>query len=254
MKMSLQSVDFSQISKHIYKNHNEHERNIKEYRVKTSIINLSGFYENYQREVKEINSEITPSKDNPTVADFADIFKAFEEYPSNLHKPKRLPTKEQQQRMNCTMARDMTIMVNTREQSPCSTSLQNIMRTAAELPSASEIYNDFKKFQQKLIQFLNETQQQDVSALSYEKKLDQLCAFGKQLEKLCPTVNDTKQAFTHEEERKLQSILANLEELNYIRENQEIFTNGAPTVNAQSARTDSFMNLITYLLNTVSNM
>lgn len=251
--MSLECVDFSEISKNIYKNHNEHEKNIKEHRVKTSIINLSGFYDDYEREVKEINSEITPSKDNPTVSDFADIFKAFEYYPSNLHKPKRQPTKDQQQRMNYTMARDMTIMVNSREQSPGNTSLQNIMRSTAELPSASEIYNDFKKFQQKLKQYLNETQQQEC-AKQYEMKLDQLCAFGKQLEKLCPTVINTEQAFTPEEEMKLQAILANLEELNYIRENQEIFTSGAPTVNAQSARTESFMNLITYLLNTVSNM
>lgn len=251
--MPLQSVDFSEISKKIHKNHNEHEKNIKEHRVKTSIMNLSDFYDAYQREVKEINSEITPSKDNPSVSDFADIFKAFEEYPSNLSKPKRMPTKEQQQRMNCTMARDMSIMINSREQSPSMTSLQNIMRNAAELPSASEIYNDFKKFQQKLAQFLQETQQQEC-AKSYEKKLDQLCAFGKQLEKLCPTVSNTEQAFTSEEEAKLQTILANLEELNYIRENQEIFTNGTPTVSTQSARTESFMNLITYLLNTVSNM
>ncbi|XP_018794968.1 PREDICTED: uncharacterized protein LOC108972708 [Bactrocera latifrons] len=252
MKMALKSVDFSEISKKIYKNYNTHENNIKEHRVKTSIINLSSFYDGYQCEIKDINSEITPSKDNPTVADFADIFKTFEEYPSNLHKPKRLPIKELQQRMNCTMARDMTIMVNSREQSPGSTSLQN-MSCTTELPSASEIYNGFKKFQQKLTQFLNETQQQEC-AQSFEKKLDQLSAFAKQLEKLCPAVNNIEQAFKPEEEKKLQNILANLEELNYIRENQEIFTNGTPTANTQSARTESFMNLITYLLNTVSSM
>ncbi|XP_017477206.1 PREDICTED: uncharacterized protein LOC108367133 [Rhagoletis zephyria] len=244
--------DFEQISKNIYKNHKEHEKNIKENRVKTSIISLADFYEGYQREVKEINAEITPSKDNPTVTDFADIFKAFEEYPCNLQKPKRPPSREQQQRMNCTLARDMTV-INSREQSPCSTSLQNIMRNTAELPSAFEIYNNFRNFQQKLTRFLAEVQQLEFAS-SYETKLDQLCAFGKQLEKLRPTTSNAEQALTVEEEAKLQTILSNLEELNYIRENQEIFSNGTPTANAQSARTESFMNLITYLLNTISNM
>ncbi|XP_054733821.1 augmin complex subunit msd5 [Anastrepha obliqua] len=246
-------TDFEELSKHIYKNYKEHEKNIKENRVKTSIISLSDFYEGYQREIKEINSEITPSRDNPKVTDFADIFKTFEEYPSNLQKPKRQPTREQLQRMNSTTARDMTIMISSSEQSPCSTSLQNLIRSTAELPSASEIYTDFRKFQQKLAQFLAEVEQHEC-VKSYESKLDQLCAFGKQLEKLRPTTNNSGPAFTEQEEIKLQAILTHLEQLNYIRENQEIFSNGTLTVNGQSARSESFMNLITYLFNTVSNM
>ncbi|XP_012155960.1 augmin complex subunit msd5 [Ceratitis capitata] len=251
--MSQKDINFTEISKNIYKNHNEHEKNITGNRVKTSLISLSDFYGGYQEEVKKINSEITPSKDDPAVADFADIFKAFDEYPSNLHKPKRLPTKEQQQRMNCTMARDMTIMINSREQSPSSTSAQNIARSLSELPSAGEIYNDFRKFQQKLAQFLSEAEQQECTKV-YEEKLGQLCAFGKQLEKLRPTTHNIEQAFNSDEEKKLQSILASLEDLNYIRENQEIFSTSGLATNAQSTRTDSFMNLITYLLNTVSNI
>ncbi|XP_067612732.1 augmin complex subunit msd5 [Eurosta solidaginis] len=250
--MSRPSLNFEEISKNIYKNYKEHERRIKENWVKTSVISMSDLYDGYQQEIKEINSEITPSKDNPTVADFADIFKAFDEYPANLQKPKRQTT-TQQQRMNCTMARDITLMTNSREQSPCSTSLQNMIRSAAELPTATEIYNDFRKFQQKFAQFLSETQEQE-GTKAYEKRLDQLCAFGKQLEKLRPTSKNVVAAFTDEEEKKLQSILINLEELNFIRENQEVFSNGAPTITGQSARTDSFMNLITYLLNTVSSL
>uniref|UniRef100_A0A6P4FF05 Uncharacterized protein LOC108048139 n=1 Tax=Drosophila rhopaloa TaxID=1041015 RepID=A0A6P4FF05_DRORH len=244
------NVDFSRISSKLYKKYPQHVKNLKDVCVSKTVMKPGEFFDSLQQMMEEEAATTTPSKDLSSVAEYAELFKTLEEYPANLQK---VPKKRELQRTNSTILRgpdeSVATAINTSNVSLSLTRLE-------EQRSAVDVYNDFKAFQRKLAKIYDEATALDTTESIYKQKLVQLHGFAQQLEKLMPTDGESPpDAFTLEQQRTLQTIAANMEQLNYLRSNSlqlpnptEILANGS-----LAARLEMFVEVLTYTLLEISS-
>ncbi|XP_033158016.1 augmin complex subunit msd5 [Drosophila mauritiana] len=244
------NVDFSSISTKLYRKYAQHVRNLKDVCVSKTVMKPGAFFDSLQQMMEEEAAATTPPRDLSSVADYAELFKTLEEYPANLQK---IHKKRDLQRTNSTLLRgadeSVAMGINTSNVSLSLTRLE-------EQRSAVDVYNDFKGFQRKLAKIYDEAAALDTTESIYKQKLTQLHGFAQQLEKLMPTGGESPpDAFTSEQQEKLLTIAANMEQLNYLRSNSlqlpnpdEILATGS-----LAARLEMFVEVLTYTLLQVSS-
>ncbi|XP_017063562.1 augmin complex subunit msd5 [Drosophila eugracilis] len=242
------NVDFSRISAKLYQKYAQHVRNLKDVCVSKTVMKPGAFFDSLQQMMEEEAAATTPPKDLGSVADYTELFKTLEEYPANLQK---ITKKRELQRTNSTILRgvDESAAINNSNVSLSLTRLE-------EQRSAVDVYNDFKVFQRKLAKIYDEAAALDTTESIYKQKLTQLHGFAQQMEKLMPTGGESlPDAFTSEEQEKLLTIAANMEQLNYLRSNNlqfpnpsEILAHGSP-----AARLEMLVEVLTYTLLQISS-
>ncbi|KAI8039449.1 augmin complex subunit msd5 [Drosophila gunungcola] len=242
------NVDFSEISSKLHQKYAQHVKNLKELCVSKTVMNPSAFFDSMQQMMEEEAATSTPAEDLGSVSEYAELFRTLEEYPANLQ---RMPKKRELQRTNSTMLRgaDESVAINTSNVSLSLTRLE-------EQSSAVDVYNDFKAFQQKLAKIYDEAAALDTTESIYKQKLSQLHGFAQQVEKLMPSGGESPpDPFTLEQQEKLLTIAANMEQLNYLRSNSlqlpnpsEILANGS-----LAARLEMFVEVLNYALLQISS-
>ncbi|KAH8303660.1 hypothetical protein KR018_009778 [Drosophila ironensis] len=244
------SVDFGKLSSKLYGNYSQLALSLKELCVSKSVIKPPAFFESLQRQIDDEARNTTPSQDLGSVADYAELFRALDEYPANLQKSH--PKKRELQRANSTFLKgadaDVTANLNT-------SNLSLSMSRLEEQRSAVEIYGDFKGFQRKLAKVYEEAAALDTIETIQTDKLAQIRGFAQQLEKLLPSGEGSPtEAFTAAEQETLLAIAANMEQLNYLRSHSpqmpnlgEIVANGS-----LAARLEMYVEVLSYALMQIS--
>ncbi|XP_030385768.1 augmin complex subunit msd5 [Scaptodrosophila lebanonensis] len=247
------NIDFSVCAAKLNEKYLHHARSLKDICFTKSVMKPTVFFESLQEEMQTIASRNNKqeAKEQSTVEDYAELFKIFEEYPTNLQKA---PKKRDLQRTNSSILKGpgapdaSSVDISTAGVINVSASL--CLTRSDEQRSASEVYMDFKKFQQKLRRVYEEATSADKAQDAYLAKVGELRTFAQQLEKLMPAERDAQDAFTTEEEAMLTTIAENMQQLNYLRENSlyiqspnEIAT-GGNTI----ARLESLIEVLTYTL------
>lgn len=236
MENSYKKIDFDKVAQTITSNFEDHKKIIHKCCVKASIIPLSDYYEALQKEYQTIESCTTPLKDKPDPLEYVSLFKAFEEYPANLPKPKK-----QNARLHTTLRSNKT--------NSSSTSI-NTSKVLEDQPSAAVICNEFCKFTEKLANFKKELAEQ-ANSKEYNEKLENLSTFAKELDKLSVSEDVGNDAFTEEEEAKIKKISENMEHFAFIQENQDLYSN-LTSNQGNSQRLNDLVDIVTDALVSVN--
>nr|XP_016935003.1 augmin complex subunit msd5 [Drosophila suzukii] len=247
------NVDFSRISSKLYQKYAQHVRNLKDVCVSKTVMKPGAFFDSLQQMMEEEAAATTPAKDMGSVADYAELFRTLEEYPSNLQ---RMPKKRELQRTNSMFLRGAGAAEDSVAMAMNTSNVSLSLTRLEEQRSAVDVYNDFKAFQRKLAKIYDEAAALDTTDSIYKQKLSQLHGFAQQLEKLMPTGGESPpDAFTSEEQETLLAIASNMEQLNYLRSNSlqlpnpnEILANGS-----LAARLEMFVEVLTYTLLQISS-
>ncbi|XP_055853738.1 augmin complex subunit msd5 [Episyrphus balteatus] len=233
MENSSKNINFDEVAKVITLNFEEHTKVIHKCCVKSSIIPLADYYDALQKEYKTIESCTTPRKDKPDPLEYIDLFKAFDEYPTNLPKPKKQTARENA-RLHSTMKSSKT--------NSSSVSI-NSSKLVDDQPSAAVICKEFSKFSEKLANFKKELAEQSCSK-EYNEKLENINTFARELDKLSLSEETGNDAFTEEEEAKIKQISKNMEHFAFIQENQDLYSNSTPT-EASPGRLNDLVDIVT---------
>ncbi|XP_034481152.1 augmin complex subunit msd5 [Drosophila innubila] len=240
--------DFSEFSSEFDKNFKENAINLKELCITRSIVKPADFFKNLQQHMQDEASQTTPTKKLGTVAEYAELFKVLDTYPSNLQ---RISKKRELQRANSTILKGND--TTTQDQTTINTSSPslslNITRQEDER-TAAEVYTDFKNFQQKLRNVYEETAALKNRQSEYMGMINQLQNFTQQLEKLMPGQREAPDAFTASEEANLVGIAENLKQLNYMRTNS--LSKVANPRETAVARLEILVDILTYTLLQIS--
>ncbi|KAM7356746.1 mitotic spindle density 5 [Cochliomyia hominivorax] len=219
------------------------------------VMNLDDFYKIYESEEKEIDEKYDSlARNPPTIELFAEAFKKFDEFPSNLQKPKKAPP--MRERLNSTISRssptlnDSAGSTNNNHHKETSMSLLNLHKLP-EVPTASETLSQFVKFQKQLKLLNAEISQKDIDK-EYANKLKQLNIFAQQLEKLLPTEKVGKSALTPQEEDILEGLVNRMDDLNYIRNHQDVFRQQNGLLN-NTPKLDNLVDVLSYCLLAVNS-
>lgn len=237
MEKLSKNINFDEIANAITSNFEEHKKIIDQCCVKSSIIPLSEYYDALQKEYKSILSCTTPRKDKPDPLEYIDLFKAFDEYPANLPKPKKQPTRD-----NCRSLKSSKTNTS-------STSI-NCSKINEDLPSAAMICHEFTKFTDKLSKFQKELADQESSS-EYSEKLESINTFARDLDKHSLSEEVENDAFTEDEEAKIVKISENVEHFALIQENQDIYNNLRET-DPSSAKLNDLVDVVTEALVSVN--
>ncbi|XP_034658472.1 augmin complex subunit msd5 [Drosophila subobscura] len=236
--MEANKIDFMQFAEKLRnEKYVKHVKCLKDLCVTKSVMKPKVFFDSLPKMLEEEASTTTPTKDLGTVAEYAELFKVLDEYPSNLQKN---PKKRELQR-SATLDQ---------------LELCESMKRLEEQRSAVEVYNEFKGFQKKLAKAYDEAAELEKAESVYAKKLAQLQTFAQQIEKLMPTEGEAPpDAFTADEEQKLLEIAKNMEELNYLRSNSLQLPNPSDIVAGGSlvARLEMFVDVLTFTLMQISS-
>ncbi|EDW33072.1 GL16072 [Drosophila persimilis] len=126
------NTDFSQFcAKLKNENYVKHVKALRDLCVTKSVMKPTTFFESLPKMMEEEAAKAPPNKELGTVADYAELFKSLDEYPSNLQK---IPKKRETQRAASLEQPE----------------LAEGMKRLEEHRSAAEVYNEFKGFQRKL--------------------------------------------------------------------------------------------------------
>lgn len=237
MDNSPKNINFDEVAKAITSNFEEHKKIIHKCCVKSSIIPLSEYYDALQKEYKTIVSCTTPRKDKPDPLEYIDLFKAFDEYPTNLPKPKKQTTRDNSRTLKSTKTNSSSTSIN------CS-------KISEDQPSAAVICNEFTKFTEKLANFQKELADQD-SSKEYNEKLEGINTFARDLDKHSLSEEVGNDAFTEEEQVKIKKISENVEHFALIQENQDLYNNLSET-EPSSARLNDLVDIVTEALVSVN--
>ncbi|KAH8234946.1 hypothetical protein KR032_006249 [Drosophila birchii] len=247
-------VDFGTIAAKVYRNYGQHLKNLKDCCVAKTVMKPPAFFENLQLMLEEETATMTPPKDLGSVAEYAELFKTLEEYPTNLQK---MPKKRGElQRANSTLLRSTETSTAAQADQSTAINTSNVslsMTRLEEQPSAVEVYKDFRAFQRKLEKIYEETAALDTMESVYKQKLAQIHGFAQQVEKLMPTGGDAPpDAFSADQQEKLLALAANMEELNYLCSNTLPLPNPSELM-ANGARLEMFVDVLTYALMQISS-
>ncbi|XP_037940099.1 uncharacterized protein LOC119672983 [Teleopsis dalmanni] len=234
--------EFSKLSAIMYQHLDEHEECVKKLCMAESILPMTDFYNTYESEVKEIESQLASGKADISIQTFANAFKSFDEYPVNLQKPKK--------KLHKDVSRDNTTDLRSFSENMSDiTIVRNGDTTMSkEYASATKALTDFRKFRQNLKILCNEIKQQDITT-QYAAKLRQLTCFASELEKLVPTDMSTEVAFDSNEVANLCHLAQRAEDLAFIQSNQQLFE---ITPQNNVARLDNIVDLLTHSLNSIN--
>ncbi|XP_001352448.2 augmin complex subunit msd5 [Drosophila pseudoobscura] len=227
------NTDFSQFcAKLKNENYVKHVKALRDLCVTKSVMKPTTFFESLPKMMEEEAAKVPPSKELGTVADYAELFKSLDEYPSNLQK---IPKKRETQRAASLEQPE----------------LAEGMKRLEEHRSAAEVYNEFKGFQRKLAKAYEEAAALQKEEAVYIKKLAQLQTFSQQIEKLMPTEAEAPpDAFTADEEQKLMAIAESMKQLNYLRSNRLQLPHPSDVLAGGSlvARLEMFVEVLTFTL------
>lgn len=220
-----------------------------------NVTNLKEFYRIYELEEKAIDEKYNnQAKVAPTVELFAEAFKKFEDYPSNLQKPKRAPIRE---RLNSNISKSSPTLNDSTGSSTASNhykenSLSSLNLNKPDIPSATETLSNFVKFQKQVKQLNSEIMQQDLEK-EYANKLKQLNMFAQNLEKLLPTERVGKSALTSEEESIIEDLVNNIDDLNFIRNHQDVFRQQNVLTSNTTPKLENLVDILSHCLLAVNS-
>ena len=253
-----QLYDFDKIATKVCENYEQREKKIKEICSSSKIASLSTIYEGLKLDASSLKSNNSQSQNNAeSIEEFAQVLKAFDEYPANLPKPKK-PTQRggANNCLNQTSLKDVhnqtvaaAMSINNLTGSFCNLSLQQLEEN---VPTPTETFRDYEKFKLQLQQLKQELDRQDIFK-EYARKLTKFNEFAEQLEKLMPRQCSGEQAFNEQQQQLLSTMLANMEEMNFINRNQDLYqTDSSFNSGSLMARLDAMMEIIMYSLMAVS--
>ncbi|XP_034111458.1 augmin complex subunit msd5 [Drosophila albomicans] len=210
--------DFNEFTTKFHKHFKQSDINLKELCITRSVMKMGDAFKSLQQQMQEEVAQTTPTKQLSSVAEYAELFKVLDTYPSNLQRATTTQKKREMQRSNSS-----TLKVNdTQDQSSinnstaASTTLNNTR--PEDERKAAEVYADFKKFQHKLRAVYEEAAALKQAQTAHMNSIAQLQQFAQQLEKLLPSCErEATDAFTASEEASLEAIAENLKQLNYMR-------------------------------------
>ncbi|ALC42996.1 msd5 [Drosophila busckii] len=224
---------------------------MRELLIKKSVMKPADFFDNMQQNMQKVASTITPTRELGTVGEFAELFRELDTYPNNLQ---RVPKKRELQRTNSSILKGNE---STDQASPhvstSNVSLNNISRHV-EQRTASEVYKDFRKFQENLRQLKGKVSAQEKPQAALAAMLSQLHNFVQQLEKLMPCELDAPDAFTESEQANLLAIAANMEQLNFLHDNKLSLSQLANPRDSDAAfaRLETLVDVLNYTLRQIS--
>lgn len=235
----------------------KHESVVHEVCTMPGVMNLEDFYRIYEMDEKEKDEEYNNlPKVAPTIELFAEAFKKFEDFPSNLQKPKKAPPTRE--RLNSTISRSSPTLNDSTGSSSgnhkdkeTSLSLLNLHKLP-DVPTASETLSSFVKFQKQLKKLNSEILQKDMDQ-EYANKLKQLNVFAQQLEKLLPTEKVGKSALTPQEEDILEDLVKRMDDLNFIRSHQDVFRQQNGLISNNTPKLDNLVDVLSYCLLAVNS-
>lgn len=224
----------------------ENPINLRELCITKSVIKTNDFLKGVEAEEAEMAPAMS-NKELGTMDEYAELFKVFETYPTNLQ---RLPKKRDLQRTNSAIIKGTDAIQDQTAINSSSVTPALSCSRVDEQQSASKVFNDYKKFQQKLRQAYNEAASLEKEQSKWLAKIAQLEMFVQQLAKLMPREREVPNALTPEEQSKLAAIAENMKELNYLRANS--LTQLADPVDA-AGRQDTFVDVLNYALMQISS-
>uniref|UniRef100_D3TS72 Hypothetical conserved protein n=1 Tax=Glossina morsitans morsitans TaxID=37546 RepID=D3TS72_GLOMM len=243
--MAIES-NFSKVSEAVMKNYEEYESVMKSGYCEERVISLDEFYRKYQQEAKQIEEEALRA--TPTLEYFMEAFKSVDEYPDNIQKPKKLaPIKDRHQSTSLKCSISLTDVSQSNSNISQSHNLLSLAKPEG-LPTASETFNDFKKFQQHLKQ-LNASLRDRQNEVAYVAKLQRLNHFSQQLTKLYPKEGNIKLALTEKEEKNLDKLLEEIDNANATRSYYNILKQ--PNCGT-SKRLEKLTQILSFCLHSVS--
>lgn len=215
------------------------------------ITELNDFYRLYELEEKAIDEKYNQEpKSTPSVETFAAAFKQFEEFPTNIQRPKKAPLLRE--RLNSTISRSSGSLNDSIGNTKESCSSLNNPNKYNDVATASETLSSFNNFQKQLKLLNTELMQQDIEK-DYASKLKQLNSFAQQLEKLMPTEKACESAFTPAEETLLEDLVNRMEDMNFIRSHQNIFRQQNVANNNVPTKLDNLVDILNYCLLAVNS-
>ncbi|KAH8415671.1 hypothetical protein KR222_008133 [Zaprionus bogoriensis] len=243
------NINFGKFSAAIQE-HFDDKIDLKQLCITRSVMNLADFSKSLQQNLQEEGAQRTPTKKLGTVAEYADLFKVLDTYPSNLQ---RVTKKRDLQRANSS-----TLKSNDTLQDQTVGNLSSpSMTLSSTLPhqggmTAAEALNDFNKFKQKLRQVYEEQAALRKEQSAYLAKIAQLQQFAQQLEKLMPGMRVSPDAFTASEQANLMAIAENMQQLNYMRDNSLSSAFDARDTSS-AARLELLVDVLNYTLKQITS-
>ncbi|EDW69374.1 augmin complex subunit msd5 [Drosophila virilis] len=225
----------------------QHPINLRELCVTKSVIRANDFFKSLEENIEAETTPTSPGKVLGTVEEYAELFKVFETYPSNLQ---RQPKKRELHRAGSVIIKGTDAMQDQSAINTSSACLALSMSRMEQESSAAQVYKDYKNFQQKLRQVFNEASALEGEQSVYLDKIAQLEIFAQQLEKLMPSQREAPDAFTAEEASKLNAIAENMKQLNYLRSHSL-----SPVLNPMDttvARLETLVEVLNYTLTQIS--
>ncbi|KAH8371050.1 hypothetical protein KR093_006008 [Drosophila rubida] len=237
------TFNFQEFTRKFYENFKQHDINLKELCITRSVMKTSEFFESMQQQMQEEAAQTTPTKQLGTVAEYAELFKVLDTYPSNLQRS-TTNKKRELQRVNSSTLKVSDEQSTINNSSVSSTTLNNTRPEDGR--KAAEVYGDFKKFQQKLRTIYEEAAALNKGQAAHLQSITQLQQFAQQVEQLLPCEREAPDAFTTSEEAILVGIAENLKQLNDLR--SQSLVQVASSNDSALARLEILVEVLSYTL------
>ncbi|XP_068150042.1 augmin complex subunit msd5 [Drosophila tropicalis] len=223
----ISSVNFSQFSEKVYEEFGKDAKNtLRDLCVIKSVIKPKQFFDFLQKQWQELSpSEMSLSScsledtELSLLADYAELCKSFEEYPTNLRK---LPPPKKLQRANSTMLKGVSCDLEPDQYMHHQSTSVDATRLDMQR-GAKQLYKDYHQFHEKLKNVGDQAAARNDDEKVYQEKIKQTQGFAQQLDKLIPKEErQCSDAFTANEAEKLKAIADSLEQLNYLRSHENV--------------------------------
>ncbi|EDW79297.1 uncharacterized protein Dwil_GK25456 [Drosophila willistoni] len=221
------SVDFSQFSEKVYEEFGKDAKStLRDLCVIKSVIKPKQFVDFLQKQWQELStSEMSLSSSTQEdaelslLADYAELCKTFDEYPTNLRK---LPPPKKLQRANSTMLKGVSCDLEPDQYMHHQSTSADLVRLDMQR-GAKQLYRDYHQFHGKLNKICEQAAAKSDDEKVYQEKIKQTQGFAQQLDKLIPKEEgQCSDAFTANESEKLKAIADSLEQLNYLRSHENV--------------------------------